>query len=340
MDPKNPLPEDNDTDAALRRGLRSDSLSAEALKRIRAAVASEWQAALPAAAPATAARPVYRWLVAAGLAAVALTVGWMAALDFRSSGPTATWATVIRAQAPGVRVQRLILADRSLADGDAVPIGQPLRFDGDALLALGNGATLRVKAGTSVRVRGVNDLQLERGEIYADLPPGPDRPLVIATTDGVFRHVGTQYSLARQTTGTRLRVREGRVQWSVGALREVGEAGFQFAIREGRIQSQEALATAGAEWQWVENLAPEFVIEERSLLDFLAWVARETGHPLEFADNEARSHAAGIVLHGNVRGLDPRRALARVMATTRLTYEWSANAIRVSLPREESLPPR
>jgi hypothetical protein len=339
MDPKHPLPEDSDTDAALRAGLRSDSLSADALERIRAAVASEWQATLPAAMPA-ASRPAWRWLVAAGLAAIVLSISWMAALDLRSPDAAATLATLVRTEAPGVRWQRLVLADRPLADGAAVLVGQTLTFDGASLLALGNGASLRIKAGSSIRVSGANELQLERGEIYADLPPGTGHSLTITTADGEFRHVGTQYSLAKQMTGTRLRVREGRVQWSAGAVQQVGEAGFQFAIRGGRIQSQEALASAGADWQWVENLAPEFVIEERSLLDFLNWVARETGHPLQFADSEARSHVAGIVLHGNVRGLDPRRALARVMATTALSYEWSADAIRVSLPREEPSPPR
>jgi hypothetical protein len=331
-------PPDDDIDAALRDGLKSRSLSAGALQRIRAAVEGEWRSMVSASASATlapAARPVWAWLAAAALAAVAVSVSWLAVLDYQGPSSTESLATLVRAEAPGVRERRVVLADRPLAAGDSARAGQRLEFAGGALLALGGGATLRVAPASRVMVLDANKLALQRGEVYVDLPVGANRSLVIATDDGEFRHLGTQFAVARLRDSTRLRVREGRVSWQSGAAQEIGEAGTQVAIRKGRVQAREALSLAGADWQWVEALAPEFAIENRPLLDYLLWVARETGRALQFSDAEARSQAAVIVLHGSVRGLAPRQALARIMATTRLQHEWTESAIRVSLPREE-----
>ncbi len=341
MQPNAPLPADDSPDgridAALRGAFTSQALSADALQRIRAAVESEWRVA--ATAPAPAARRVWPWLAAAALAAVVVSVTWLAALDTQRPVGAASLATLLRAEAPGVRERRVVLADRPLAAGDAARAGQRLEFAGAALLALGGGATLRVAPGTLLQVVDANKLELQRGEVYVDLPVGANQSLVVATVDGEFRHMGTQFAVARLRDSTRLRVREGRVSWQSSVAQEIGAAGTQIAIRNGRVQAREALSLSGADWQWVEALAPEFAIENRPLLDYLVWLARETGRELQFVDSEAQSKAAAIVLHGQVRGLSAQQGLSRVMATTRLQYEWSASAIRVSLPSEvRSLP--
>ncbi len=68
-------------------------------------------------------------------------------------------------------------------------------------------------------------------------------------------------------------------------------------------------------------------------MDFLGWVARETGRHVEFADNRAREVAGRTLLHGSVHGLAPLAALQQVLSTTSLRYEVRDDVIRVSSPR-------
>ena len=80
-------------------------------------------------------------------------------------------------------------------------------------------------------------------------------------------------------------------------------------------------------------MSPEIAIENRPLIEFLEWFARETGRKLVI-DDTARKQAAGIRMHGNVRGLTLTEALSAVMATTTLRYELPEGVIRVSSTRE------
>jgi len=71
---------------------------------------------------------------------------------------------------------------------------------------------------------------------------------------------------------------------------------------------------------WAVDLAPAYDIENRTLLDFLKWVSRETGKELVFADDELRMAAMGTVLHGSVSDFTPTDATAAVLATTGFHY--------------------
>jgi hypothetical protein len=77
-------------------------------------------------------------------------------------------------------------------------------------------------------------------------------------------------------------------------------------------------------------MAPDVVIENRPLLEFLRWFARETGRTLEM-DEPSRQQALSILMHGSVQGLTVTEALSVVMATTpSLKYELPEGVIRVS----------
>jgi hypothetical protein len=80
-------------------------------------------------------------------------------------------------------------------------------------------------------------------------------------------------------------------------------------------------------WNWTAALAPTFDIENKSLLDFLRWAARETGRELIFEDNELRMSAMRTDLHGSVADFAPLEALESVLATTNFHYRILADRI-------------
>ena len=160
----------------------------------------------------------------------------------------------------------------------------------------------------------------------------------VVTDAGEFRHEGTQFAVAIVEGQTRLRVREGSVLWRADAGDSTVHAGTEVIIDRNGKATRRSIATAGRDWAWTESMAPEVAIENRPLLEFLEWFARETGRKLVI-DDAARKQAASIRMHGNVRGLTVTEALSAVMATTTLRYELPEGVIRVSSTRESTTPP-
>ena len=76
----------------------------------------------------------------------------------------------------------------------------------------------------------------------------------------------------------------------------------------------------GHPWQWVQEIAPTFEIEGRTLGEFLAWMERETGWQVRWRESAAARQALANVLHGSVEGLPPEQALAAVLPTCGLAH--------------------
>ncbi len=322
---------DRTTDDALRQGLRADRLSPEALQRIRRATEAEWRTS-------TQAPPRHRWFPFATAASVAiLALGGLLGVHawYNRSVRGALLGSVQRAEAPGIYLQQLLRSDRMLGERADLRVSQSLDVRGDSLVSLADGGNLRVARGSALEIAGWNAVRLERGELYVDIPPGQARAaqFTVLTPAGEFRHVGTQFAVAIVDRQTRLRVREGSVQWRAAGGESTIGAGTEVIIDRDRGLIRRTIPTAGREWSWAETLAPEIEIEDRPLREFLEWFSRETGRKLEIADEAARHQAASIRMHGNVRGLTAMEALAAVMASTTLHYELPEGAIRVSSTR-------
>jgi ferric-dicitrate binding protein FerR (iron transport regulator) len=319
----------DDDEHALRSGLRADALSPEAMARIRAATEAEWRAQV-AAAPVT---PWWRRGAALAAAASLLVVA-LGAITFTRSGGGEQLGTLARADGAGLVEHRLLGRDAGVA------VGMPLRSTknyasrGGALLALAGGGNLRVAPGSQFEIQAAHQLRLTKGEVYVDIPPGEHAAagFVVLTGAGEFRHLGTQFSVALVEDGTRLRVREGRVQWRAeDQAPATVEAGFELRIDAQRNVSRRAIDTVGDSWAWTEVMTPDIEIEDRPLGEFLQWVSRETGRKLVFADEEVRRQIADTRMHGNVRGMTALNALRAVMAATSLRFDLPEGAIRVSL---------
>lgn len=332
--------EDAAAERALRDGLRAPTLSPEAMQRIRAATHAEWSAAVQAPVAAPSRR---RWLSLAAAATVAMlaaAIGWNVFLT-NPTGSGAILGEVARVDSPGVVESRYLLRDVALALGSPLRAGQTLEVRGDALVTLAGGGNLRVARASSIEVLAANAVRLERGELYVDIPPGSrdsDRFMVV-TPAGEFRHVGTQFAVAIVNGMTRLRVREGSVQWHATEGDSTVDAGTEVTIDRSQTVMRRPIATAGREWAWAETLAPDIEIENRPLQEFLDWFSRETGRKLVLADRAVREQTATIRMHGNVRGLTAIEALSAVMAATTLRFELPEGMIRVSSARDSTTPP-
>ena len=179
-------------------------------------------------------------------------------------------------------------------------------------------------------------VRLKRGELYVNIPPGAraSDSFTVLTQAGEFRHLGTQFALAVIDDSTRLRVREGSVQWRAGHGESTVNAGTEMLIDRDLGSQRSPIEVAGGHWAWAETMAPEVDIENRPLDEFLDWVARETGRKLVISDDATRRQVATIRMHGNVHGLEPLQALKAVMASTSLKLELPEGAIRVSFASE------
>jgi len=335
-------PTNNDTsqggseERLLREGLKANVLSAEALQRIRQATEQEWRAA--AQAPP---RRRWRWLASAASVAIVVTGIGGAFLTMNSgSGNGAILGEVASFAAPGLFETRFLRSDVILAEGSDLRAGQSLEVRGDALVTLSGGGNLRVARATALEVKTENTISLERGELYVDIPPGSrmSSAFRVVTGAGEFRHEGTQFAVAVLEGQTRLRVREGRVLWRAGVEEATVHAGTEMIVDRNGNATRRSISTAGRDWSWMESRSPEVAIENRPLIEFLEWFARETGRKLEI-DDTARGQAAAIRMHGNVRGLTATEALSAVMATTTLRYELPEGVFRVSSTRESKTPP-
>jgi ferric-dicitrate binding protein FerR (iron transport regulator) len=331
---------ESDAERALRDGLSAPALSAEALRRIRAAAQQEWRASLDGVPARASVRR--RWLSlasAAMAAAVAVAIGWNVFMT-NTSADGEVLGELARADAPGIVEALYLRRDVTLTPGSSLRIGQSLDVRGNSLVTLAGGGNLRVARASAVEVIAANAVKLERGELYVDIPPGSrgsDRFMVV-TPAGEFRHVGTQFAVAIVDGLTRLRVREGSVHWHASEGDSTVSAGTEVLIDRNRTVTRRPIATAGRDWSWAELMAPDFEIENRPLQEFLEWFSRETGRKLVMSDDAVRKQAATIRMHGNVHGLTAVEALTAVMAATTLRFELPEGLIRVSSARETTTP--
>lgn len=308
-----------------------NALSAEALSRIRVATHAEWRASVTRPRP----RLWLSYVAAVGLVVLALMeVFYVSGAPLDAGGEVA--ARLVQFQPPAVVVVHAMRRASTLAPGTLLRSGRDYRTGGPALFDLEGGGYLRVAAGSELEVLASDVVRLERGELYVDIPPGVHtRTAFIArTVAGEFRHLGTQYSLAVNGGETRLRVREGSVRWSAGEGDTTVEAGTEMVFPNGGESRTRPIATSGQDWDWIAAATPDFEIDQRPLMQFLEWVARESGRKLIIADDQARKKVATILMHGSVRGLTPMQALSAVMAATELRYDLPDGELRISFAGE------
>lgn len=326
--PGPPNEDDDPLEQSLESGLRRPPLTDEAYARIHAAVEAEWRAIVRPRSRLT----LRSWgAIAASLVALILgAVVWL-----RPPVDAAVLGSVARVENGGLEFRSALLLHRPLGVGAVLRAGEMLIARGSTLVELKDGGTLRIARGAQFEAISADEMALHEGEVYVDMPPDLPRAstFVVRTPVGLIEHLGTQFDVATVDQETRIRVREGRVRLHRGSEAETAVAGTELVVPKTGPASRHSISTHGGQWSWVEALVPEYAIEDRKLMDFLHWAARETGRQLNFGDDHARDVAERTRLHGSVRGLPPAAALEMVLATTSLRSDFEEDAIRVSSGR-------
>lgn len=337
-DIKEPAPDDDVTIGRLLRASGGREQPASDLQRhVRAAVHAEWRATV-----AQRGRARQRLWLAAAAAVLGLVAGlWV--MQERLAAPGVVVASVSRVAGTVSAQSQSSIAWLSGDQSRMVQAQQQMRaheilqtgHDGRAGLTVDGAVSLRLDHDTRIAFVEANRIEVLQGAVYVDagVTPVARKSLLLDTPAGAVRHVGTQYEVRVLRTGTRISVREGRVELSdrSGATERLA-AGEQLLVTRDGTRSRSGTASHDLQWSWIAEVAPPFDIEGRSLSDFLDWVARETGRKLVFADPASETEATAAILHGSVATLSPDEALQVVLPTTRLRGRVSAGNLLIDMP--------
>lgn len=255
-------------------------------QEVRSAVAAEWRSQVRQRQR----RTLVNWALAASVALAAYF--GLDALRSSPSVPPQIVARVDMRQGPVIVADEQ--ADHAVVNGEALLSGQTVRTAGDAALSLvwTTGGSLRIGAGSRVRLVGVDEIELQDGKLYFDSQGSqPGSSLRVITREGALQHVGTQYMATIADEGVIVRVREGRVIVN-------GDGYTNLAVEDGSIELLDggyrpfAEAPYGENWDWVAEAAPERSFNGRRIIEFLRWVARETGREVYFESRALEELAA------------------------------------------------
>lgn len=242
-------------------------------------------------------------------------------LQQRSTAPVVV-AHITRTVGNAARVDAAVgMAEQPLRTHETVSVPQ----GGRLLLTLTNGIGLRVDESTRLVFESPDNLRLDHGAVYVETPrhsmaePGAD--LAIETAYGAIRHVGTQYEVRVAERELRVRVREGTVLFRTSSgTNTMVKAGEQLDYERDVATVVPGPSRASDAWAWTELVGPRYLIEGRSLGEALEWFASEAGMRLEFTDEESRTRAIQITLHGDVSALTLRQAIRAILSGSDLPY--------------------
>lgn len=316
--PRSPIPGDIESRVydRVHSEWRASTLEPEAA-RVYAQVHRQWEKNKPRSV-------IRRWAMPAAIAATVI-LALAIVLQPPPTVPVDVYVGSVARVAGGIGAGTLPAVGHRIRAGDSLVTehGQGLS------LVLSNAESLRMDEQTTLIVDAKNEFRLVRGRVYADTGDFVyrDRGLVIATPMGFVTDVGTQFSVAVENDELDVAVREGRVDVNQDTEQFIAVAGERLRIHRSDGATVDTLAAHDSYWDWAASLAPAFDIENRSLLDFLRWAARETGRELEFESDELRMSAMRTDLHGSVSDFEPLEAVASVLATTKFKYRIEADKI-------------
>ena len=312
-------PRDQIADLVRTAGRRPD-LSPEAFQRMRAATHAQWQTELRS-------RKRQRFLAfAAGIAVLGLV------------------ALFSLMKAPGKPAVVAHVAET--ADHQFLDAGDEFRSPasrGVTLTRLPDASTsLRLAAGTHLRWKSAGQVELLAGAIYVDtrhgspgVAPPASEPLVIVAGSARIEHLGTQFMVVRRDPDVQVSVRDGLVLVTLGSESrslERGETATLPVVETGTIQSGR-MDGSGADWQWVDVLAPSLAIEGRDLLSVLKALAYEGGIEIRFANPGIEAMARTTTLHGPALDLPPREAMRALLTSSGLRMSESTGAsVTIDMP--------
>jgi ferric-dicitrate binding protein FerR (iron transport regulator) len=314
--------------ALVRLAGRRPQVPEDAMARVRAAVHDEWQQTMGR-------RKRTRWI--GSVAAAAALVVTAVVMQRTTSNPA---APAPAARAVVATVQTLAggaiggdgAARHLLDSGSPILAGDSIETAGSAAASLqwGN-ATLRLDAGTRIRIASALELDLQRGAVYVASDHPSANGVTVKTPLGAVHDIGTQFEVRLSGDQIRVRVREGRIDLRQGAASHSAKAGIELDADAHGAVTQHAIPRNGAEWDWVVRAAPPIRLDGRTLAEVVSSVTREEGVTPVWSDATSRA-AASNRLHGAVP-LSPDEALDSALVASGLTARTDGDRLVIQRKR-------
>jgi ferric-dicitrate binding protein FerR (iron transport regulator) len=327
--------DDDGLEALLREVGARDEPSPAAMEEVRRAVHHEWRATVTQ-------RKRHNRMVAFAIAASVAIVAVVATWTLRFADPSQDFAVTIAHIEGEARIQASQLDD-GLSVGSSFPVGRTLSTDAVTRIAIAYGAGISIRIDRDSKIERVapDRFRLSAGAVYIDAPAqamdhAEGHGLVIETLAGEVQHLGTQYQIRQANDAVEVSIREGRVEVTHSNGAALASAGERLRIRASGQVDRDAISAQDPVWDWAEAATPPFAINDRTLAEFLEWVARETGREVAYASPDAQSMAQTVKLRGSIDGLSPDTALSAVLSTTEFArYDSGDGLIGVRLAELE-----
>ena len=290
--------------------------------RVRTAVHAEWQAGVHRRAARR--RLFFPAIAAAAVAVLVLMSGTWRLTERRTGTPLPGDQVAVVEQLDGLPQRLSNGSQRSaainLSPRDAIRIGDWIETDLRSRVALrfSDGTSVRFDIGSRARPLSSGAIELTAGAVYVDTNRESGR-FEVRTAVATARDIGTQFEVRIVDRSVRLRVRTGIVELADRVRSVTGRGGTEITLSAAGAMSR-PIAPQGPDWDWTVRLSPPMEIEGVALADFVARVGRELGLVVDYANPALAQEAAGITLHGSVKGLSPREALDVAVATSGLQY--------------------
>ena len=269
------------------------------------------------------------------------------ARSMRWAAPLALAAAILLAVAIGIRAPdvslqpigsvALVTGDASagpatVAAGSTIHAGDSIRSGAQGIsIRLNNGVSIRLREDSELAFADAGELTLASGGLYADTGQTIYRSghLVVHTPTATTTDIGTQFMVTYSSDTMSVAVREGIVDVASSTQNFTATAGEKLTVKPGADVTTEVIPTSHESWEWAEELAPPYDIENRSLLDFLKWFARETGRELSFASDDVRMSAMRTRLHGSIADMTPLEAANSVLSSTAFRYRINQQNVEI-----------
>jgi ferric-dicitrate binding protein FerR (iron transport regulator) len=211
-------------------------------------------------------------------------------------------------------------------------------MDGRVALHLGGGSSVRVDVRTRLRLISEDEIALERGAVYVDTTgaAASKTSLSVRTVLGTVRDIGTQFQVRASPETVQVSVREGVAVLDHRGRSHRAAAGTRLTMDDDGSVTSGPAPPFGEEWDWVQEAAPSFNLEGRRLGAYLAWIGKETGLRIEYAEPSIAADMSSVLLHGSIEGLRPDETLEAVLPTCGLRHRISAGAIIIERAMHEA----
>jgi len=278
------------------------------------------------------------WSIAASLLlAVGIAFNWLGEARQPAAEPVAkleriTGGTIY---ANNVKIDGSSRSRFPLAAGETLVTGP----DSRAALSWNSGGSLRIDENSEVRFTSATVVQLVSGAIYFDSLPydrtESEVPVFsIETVAGRISHVGTQFLTSVVGSTVTIGVREGQVLVDGPIYNSLVQPRDRISITADGLQSKRLVEPFDESWHWVEEIAPAFDPNGRTVREMVVWISRETGRPFQFRSRKAEMNAASASLVG-LENLSPLQAMRTMQYATDLRYDIVNEEIVIRLSDEQ-----